>query len=305
MRRQQGWRWSGVLQACRPCPSGQLAAARVALVAFGAVSLFTSGFVFRYPPADRQLATLDVGKSGFYVRKRFREFEDKPFADNGMPKVLVIGDSFAQDFVNVLDEAGLRDRLDLSTFFIEVNCGNLLLKQDISALIPDAGQRQRCAGTARYEDPALRERIAKADMIFLASQWLPWQAPLVPESVANIESLTGAKVVVVGRKNFGRIRMRDYLQVPADRRDAIRNVIPEQYVAVGDEMASAIDPADYIDFMKLLCESGGKCPVFTPDGKLMSADGAHLTRAGVAYVAALVKKTPPIADLLRRAGVTG
>lgn len=47
---------------------------------------------------------------------------DKPYAFNGKKRVLIVGDSQAGDFVNMLVENHYQDKLDLRTIQIKSEC---------------------------------------------------------------------------------------------------------------------------------------------------------------------------------------
>ncbi len=81
-----------------------MAASGSALLLCAAAALIgTQGGLFRFAPPDRYLAALDSGVQGRYVEHRFRALETSFPADN-KKKVLVVGDSFAQDFINMIFE---------------------------------------------------------------------------------------------------------------------------------------------------------------------------------------------------------
>jgi len=63
-------------------------------------------------------------KMGHYVRSRFFERMKKPFTDNDKrKKMLIIGDSHAQDFYNAMLENNMDQRYQISTRRIPAICG--------------------------------------------------------------------------------------------------------------------------------------------------------------------------------------
>jgi hypothetical protein len=54
---------------------------------------------------------------------------------------------------------------------------------------------------------------------------------------------------------------------------------------------------EFIDLHRLVCgENAVTCPVFTPEGKLISHDGGHLTQAGAAWIGSLLKGSAAFAN---------
>ena len=90
-------------------------AASFAFIVFGLLGSVTTGFVGRYPADDQALAALQPGEAGKYVSRRFNSYLAASFNPiDPRRKILIIGDSFAQDVVNALHEGGLEASLQLS-----------------------------------------------------------------------------------------------------------------------------------------------------------------------------------------------
>jgi peptidoglycan/LPS O-acetylase OafA/YrhL len=274
-----------------------LGAGALLIMGAGLVGYTAKGFVDRYSSADRQLAGLDFGESGNYVRKAFKERLRVEF-DGSMPRrrVLVIGDSFAKDFVNAVMESDLSASMQLSTYELGFQCGNLFVERDLTAYILPVDQPQ--CEQARNRDPALKQRMREADLIVLASEWREWEAELLPESLANIQQHAHGTTVVLGRKNFGTIDLKALLQVsPRDRR-LHRNAVSAEHARINQLMRQRIPRGSFLDMADLLCGRDASCPLFTERGELISYDGAHLTKAGAAYVGTKLSAHPL---LMRRA----
>jgi hypothetical protein len=118
--------------------------------------------------------------------------------------------------------------------------------------------------------------------------WQPWQVPLLPRSLDAIRAVTGGRpVVVFGPKSFGTFRLRDLLGRTLAERAALRWPVAPGAAAVTSDLRAALPPELFVDTQALLC--GGDvttCRLFTPDGALLSYDGAHLTPDGARYAGA-------------------
>lgn len=253
-------------------------------IVIGVVGYVSKGFLNRYEEADRYMLNQhQIGPE--YVTKLFNHRKLVAFdeTDKKRLKVLIIGDSYAQDLVNVIAEAGMLDHIQISSHYIASRCGNLYLKEDLDNLIP-AEFRSRCKlfewNGDWYRSQVLRNLLLQADMVWLVSNWTYKQAELLPKSVSNIEKDFGVKVIVFGSKDFSAVRMRALLDIPETDRAAFRIRLGDDHVKVNRLMQSNLRDARFIDISAQLCGSDMTCPLFTKDGKLLSFDGGHLTRDG-------------------------
>jgi peptidoglycan/LPS O-acetylase OafA/YrhL len=266
----------------RPVLARSLGVATAVLIGIGVLGYCTKGFSYRYSGQDRYLVELDPYEARQYVIARFTGLLLKPFDDSGRKKVMVIGDSYAEDLVNAVYESGLTTRVQLSTYLIPAACGNLFVQKDLIAEIRSS-DRGICQHTGWYDNEALQRLMHEADAIWLVSSWVQWQVELLPESLRRIESTFGAKVLVFGDKDFGAFTMKELLGVPAARRPALGNPMSEEHLKVNALMKSLLPRDEFLDVSALLCGEGTTCPLFTADGKLISYDGGHLTRDGAGY----------------------
>lgn len=271
-------------------------AAYVAVNGFALASVATSGFVGRYAPEDRFLATLDPSEQGSYVMRRFGQITLKEFVPDGALKLLIIGDSFGEDVVNALYESGNDQYFQLSTFSIPVICGNLYLEEGLSSNVHPS-HVSRCSNDGGYDNMQLRQRMVDADVIWLVSSWKRWQAELLPRSLENIRKITDAKLLVLGTKTFGKIDFKSLIDLDVSERSELRKSVR---VDVNDMLRDVIAQDSFIDTQSLLCGANYSCPVFTPESELISFDGGHLTKAGARFLGRKLIAHPLIAtDIVR------
>src|SRR5690606_31015585 len=110
--------------------------------------------------------------------------------NDSRPKVLIIGDSYAQDLTNALFETGSNKSIQISTHFIRKECGNLFIpKSQFEDEIP-RGYLGACKEESLFENEDLRRRMLEADEIWFASSWQDWQSEHIAQSVENVEALT-------------------------------------------------------------------------------------------------------------------
>lgn len=264
-------------------------AATCSLAVFAGWSLVSNGVAHRFDPADLEMIQLDHDVLEQYVWERHRlAASPGPFPDKEGLKVLVIGDSYAGDFLNVLYESGLAEGLNLRSLIIRSGCGNLYLDYDISQI----RSRTDCKEAASYENPDYILTIAEADVIVLASSWRDWEAELLPESLENLRAVSQARILVLGRKHFGEPNFLAWVHVPNEKRLLLRNPLPEWHSTVNALMKSTVGADEFIDLDELVSGGSGTAPVFNGEGRLLSFDGAHVTTAGAIFLGTKLREHP-------------
>lgn len=185
---------------------------------------------------------------------------DKGFVQNEKIKVLVIGNSFARDFTNVLLESSFNNKIELSYFDYHNKKSN---KETI----------------ARFND---------ADFIFIANDFL-FTKKLFKELELEYK-IDSKKIWVVGTKDFGNsngvfYNKKNESDDCSKYRTFMKKDISDLNNRLKDEWGSR-----YIDLIALVADSQNKVLVFTPDCKFISQDTVHLTKYGASFFAVLLEK---------------
>lgn len=251
------------------------------LVAVGSVALASQGNLYRYTSAQmRILGNHDLNNA--YVWTAFKEARRQPFTDNDRQKVLIIGDSFGGDFLNVLQTASLLEEADFSTLLVSAGCGNLYLDPAEFTAFIDENKRQSCSINDRYEQAEAQALLQQADRVYLATNWRDWEARLLPRSLAGLQQEYGDKFQVIGPKylqfDVGQLIQLDSEELPAYR--AVPN--PDKW-AINSQLQASIGD-DYVDVFALICPQQ-QCRLFDEQGELVFFDGHHLSPAGAVFVA--------------------
>lgn len=207
--------------------------------------------------AVRDVPELDIRKGeadpSAFERYTDRIYQyDRDFVEtDSRIRVLVIGNSFARDFANILLESPDSSRIQLSYHY-------------------------------GIEDCPL-SRIHQCDRLY----FFGWKHQ-VPEAVSrNLKP--GAQLWGIGTKNHGssngifyKNRWReDYLRQ--------RTTISADFQTVNRLMKEEWE-AHFVDLMSLTMQADGTVAVFTPDGHFITYDGKHLTPAGTRYYAELLSR---------------
>ncbi|MCF8881614.1 acyltransferase [Erythrobacter sp. SN021] len=259
----------------------------VALLGFGIAGFKTSGFIGRYDAADQKLLLSTINSTnytlGYFNSIRLRPFDE----DLERKKVVLIGDSYGQDLANAINESSLRQKIQLSTYRISTRCGNLYLEEDFSRFIQPS-HLNTCRSDGWYESPKLRSLLSDADEVWLASSWKAWQARLLPKSVARIRREFDVEVTVFGTKEFAQVDLRQFLKLSGAERRRDVTPVPLRVRKVNEIIDSGLQETRFVDVSELICPEFS-CPTLTPDGGIVTFDGAHLTKSGAKYLGRLLE----------------
>ncbi len=195
-----------------------------------------------------------------HYNERIREL-DKPFSKKtDKPKVLVIGNSFGRDFVNVLLESDFKDDLEIRYF-------------DSFRI---------------FKDTSLKERIQNADFVFYTNGDDKEYIKKIEEEYQV--SLPKGKLYLIGIKDFGASNGINYNHIgkkgfnPKTYRAKMKDGIFEK-----NNRLKEVWGDQYIDLIGLISDSKGNVLVFTPDLKFISQDTMHFTKFGAVYFSELLE----------------
>lgn len=177
--------------------------------------------------------------------------------------LLIIGNSFARDFINMMDEFGSLDNYD-AVYITSVNnvelFTSLLDQADVVVSVSSAGIASRL-----NPDELKAESNKMYD--FLS------------------ENFKG-KFYRIGTKNFGLnnnfVRHMSY----ADYIDF--RVKPNETSISANLIEKEIWGENYVDIISLLSNESGAVRLFTPQGKFISFDTEHLTKSGAEYIGSII-----------------
>lgn len=241
------------------------------------------------------LKVSDSVKSGEYVRQRFLKRLEQAFDLNDKrKKMLVIGDSHAQDFYNALLENNIETRYQISTRRIPAICGLYLGTENIKPLI-----EKKHAPICDKADTLQRAlpHIKQADVVVIAANWKLWSTQRLKTTVSNLNITAPQKLFIVGRKNFGKLSLRKYLRMPNEALKQLRNPVRGAQQEINQVMQQTLPTDVFVDIQGLLCKSEDNCPLFTPQIRLISFDGGHLTKDGARHVGQILLQHQPLNQL--------
>lgn len=260
------------------------------LVVIGAIGILfinSRGLIARYPEHIWPLLEASAAERRHYVRARHTdEVRDQSF-DGSQPRVLLIGDSFSQDFYNIIRESNAFSGFQISADYISTRCqfhlGNAIPE---GAIAPK--DIVRCEARDNRINDFTVSRAREADIIILAFFWKDWSASLLEKTLAGLNLRDHTQVIVIGSKYFLTPEVQKIVHMsPVDIRNH-RSPINIETQEVNAVLENSAVNYQFIDIMDLICESDASCRVFTPDGRLISHDNRHLTQDGAQYLGKLL-----------------
>lgn len=209
---------------------------------------------------------------------------NKIFSNNEKAKVLVIGDSQAGDFINVLSESNISEHLSLLSIPIAVECqpvfpipesayGNILSnKVDVCRQI-----RRNILSNGLLQE---------ADTVVLASSWSDWGIEFIDSTVQYLKSKGVSQVAIVGAKN----QTMDGVKFNAKYafHKSIHNIrTPVNKIAIERNIKIKKCKSDFlfINLLDYFC-TDNQCQRVTNQGHIIIYDTSHLSPEGAKYIAA-------------------
>lgn len=173
---------------------------------------------------------------------------NRDFPKNGKKNVLVIGDSFGRDWINVLRESHVETKVNISYYTI-----------------------------TKPNEKILNDRITLADVIFISSN-----NPL-DNYLTYFPRITKKKYWVIGAKNFAQCGPY-YVRFMNQNFQMMKTYESSRNKNLNNSWRITFEN-NYIDLLAVIRKKDGSIPMFTPNGKFFSHDAIHLTQAGAKYIA--------------------
>ncbi|MEM7358869.1 MAG: acyltransferase [Pseudomonadota bacterium] len=184
--------------ANKPFLLGALASALIA-VGVSAHASTSQGWLWRFPSDVVAQLKYKHGDYTEFFWKAISTYDARAFADNGNKKLLVIGDSMAADFINVLAAGDQLDKLDLSALKVGNNCKGVFSLTEKQYDVFFGGAKEVCQ--KEHQRLISSPLLAEADTIVLATYW--WERnrlAMIQPTVDYIRANTDSDVMVLGAK---------------------------------------------------------------------------------------------------------
>lgn len=209
-----------------------------------------AGVVRDVPELDIKQGESHRGMWAEYVDGGFKY--DRDFEDSTKLRLYVIGNSFGRDFVNIVTESKICNSVEISY-------------------------------SDNYDYVNHPQRFADADIVVCSS--LGYDESLIEDITSRCTSKS--KLIIVGEKNFGRSNGQVYRHRFDGDYLLQTMTIDSEYIEKNDKIKHKYRDS-FIDLIRPVMNRDGKVRVFTDDGKLISQDCMHLTKAGAKFYAELI-----------------
>lgn len=232
------------------------------------VALVAAGFLFHdrngYP--ERMFAGSSETAANMHIGYNTRVFRYKTerFAADGRPRLLVLGDSQARDFVNMAEETGRFAGYDL------------VYRDDLPI----------CA----YPDFAegLRHLVSEAEYLIVADSSA---GKACFGALLDRGLFRDHRVVIVGPKHFG-YNLNKFAQLPVQLRPFAMTRVFDEIAQDNRDYRALLPRGSYLDILSHVSDDGAHMPVFDAAGQILSGDRVHITQAGAAYLGRAIFDDP-------------
>jgi peptidoglycan/LPS O-acetylase OafA/YrhL len=226
---------------------------------------------------------------GVYVKERFVRLNSRP--DNLISrKFYIIGDSYSQDFVNVLVDGLKLDEDLIGCSFIDLQCGNVFVPSNESYK-RNISKNMLCNSPLIYNN--VLKKINEDDVLILASNWSAWTLDFLNESILNIRKSFKGKILIVGNKHIGKQSPYFIESLPIDKKSNLRSS-PPAYVNIINSRMDYITQKHrnlyFFNIQNLLLDQNKAGIVTDVNGNIITYDGGHLTKSGAVFISKKVPK---------------
>lgn len=217
--------------------------------------------------------------------QHLQSFDDK----NERKKLLVIGDSYAEDLVNAVVESNLASDYQLSTYRIPANCGVLFIERELISKY----QPSSCYARPNFfNEPRIFEFLKEADEVWIASSWREWQIPFLGSSLQKLNEFN-ENITIFGTKSFDIRSPSDFKNKYGAQGLTKKFLITEQQRSLNMTLGEIAKTARvrYVDTMMVICGSTTVCQHSFDSMNILSVDGGHLTQYGARHFGLKLQET--------------
>ena len=218
-----------------------------------------------------------------YIRGAQKSIEKIPFPQNSKKNVLIIGDSYSQDLINIIYESDYELNFNLSSIYIPYRCKNLNIDLLTLKSFVETNDYITCFSSDRhYNSRKVTELLQQADYVWLASLWEKEDLPFLYNSISNIKEVTKSNILIFETKTFNaKMGHRDkYYKLSKEEVVKYRFNYPEEEKLINQ----TIKQFNSVSLMDKYCKNND-CVISDVNGYLLSNDGYHLTREGAKFLA--------------------
>lgn len=195
----------------------------------------------------------------------YRNYVRDKFPDNDFENVLILGNSFARDFVNAAIENDYFNKHNIA--YENVNLFGCLNSRNVDNI-----------------SPKILSLIKSADHLILPSAE-KFKSPCAKKDILFLSKTYNVNTIVVGTKNFGWSTAANLFEA---RKKGLNTRVPVIKKEENESYHQAMVFGDkYVNTLSLISDENGNVPIFDQNGNLLSFDTRHLTPAGARFLGKL------------------
>lgn len=285
------WKGGGIRQFRFRAAS--LATLVLLALASATLSWADRGWAWRFPHGAIA-RFVDIDASNQYVWANQKRSATNNFG-TAKPNVLVVGDSQSADLVNVLVEGGYDREVDLAAYTVISECAIPYLSERyrndylntlnfMTNARPDIPPVCEKAWDELLDDP----RLAKADRVIISMAWRDFALPYMQQAMDVVRARTKGTIVLVGNKGMGKsgVALLEQAKSLGEAERAAAAAL-DPIAAASNRLLRDLSGVTFFDMTHLICPQPSACAVATEDGYPILFDGAHMTKPGAQYLAAI------------------
>ncbi len=272
-------------------------------LAFSISLIASGGFAYQVPKNVYKASLIDPKgeEYGGYTWKRHKQFSNG-FVDT-KPNLLIIGDSQAGDFANILDLVGVYDKYEVKSAVVAVKCGAFYIASNMREKFYNTstdikeGIISKSACEQKWDRFYNNDVLKNADIIFVAMNWREYSIDYIPHSYSKIrEKNQKAKILIVSPKSL-------VVNIPREMYQAYKDGVPldsQVYkntsayrVSIAkplEKVVSSLEGVDYINLRSALCDDIKQVCTAVYNDTPIFYDSMHSTYEGNKYLAKYVKQ---------------
>lgn len=265
----------------------------------------SGGWKWRYPASAIAMGDVSIPDSERTTWTTLREVEGRPFSfREGDQRVLVIGDSQAGDFINMLVESGEVRPEELSSIVVIAECGTVFVEPEERESYFAANRRvQQVRNTKEQIDSCMAQwdrlfsdpRISEATHIYVSNLWYDYHLPFLEQTANELRSISDARIRFVGNKSLAKepsaflatcFRPKWLIEDYCGSREQLNAYASRLLETDEIELAAAMEATldgvgvDFLDLYELVCPEATGCGLLSETGRPIYFDRFHTTRTG-------------------------
>lgn len=216
------------------------------------------------------------------------------FKKSDQPRMLIVGDSYAADFMNMVIFNNYFSKYQIKSLYIPARCQFYMGDNKYRDFIDD--RDKKLCEQAQMKLNLLKQNIDKVDQIIFAFDWKPWAAEHINESINALNNQSSKKLIFMGSKRF----LVDKRKILLVEKANLAEYNSERSISVrrvNKILAKNLKSHVFIDQDEIFCGKLNQCPLFTDGLHPVSIDGSHLTPEGAVFLGNILFKHPKLSEL--------